>query len=139
MSLFLVRSKKEKEIAQIFLMTNLMELLADWQYLAAQTHSDHGVDLFSGGQKTMSLLMRVYGSDTHLIWVFFPAILNSVNLQKVLDYVNGMPICTITFLTNTILHQCLAPQGTEEMNLRQVYKILRNGNIDILIVCVSFF
>ena len=39
-------------------MTNLVELLADWQYLAAQTLSDHGVDLFSGGPKTMSLLMR---------------------------------------------------------------------------------
>ena len=51
-------SKKEKEIVQIWLMTNLVELLADWQYLAAQTLSDHGVDLFSGGPKTMSLLMR---------------------------------------------------------------------------------
>ena len=58
MSLFLMGSKKEKEIVQIWLMTNLVELLADWQYLAAQTLSDHGVDLFSGGPKTMSLLMR---------------------------------------------------------------------------------
>ena len=29
MSLFLVGPKKEKEIAQVWLMTNLMELLAD--------------------------------------------------------------------------------------------------------------
>ena len=64
--------------------------------------------------------------------------LNSVNLQNVLDYVDGMPICTITFLTTTILHQRLAPQGTEEMNFRQVYKILRNGNIDIWLYVLVF-
>ena len=49
--------------------------------------------------------------------------LNSVNLHLVLDFVDGMPICTITLLTTTFLHQYLAPQGTGIF--RQVYKILR--------------
>ena len=106
MSLFLVGPKKEKEIAQVWLMTNLMELLADWQYLAAQTHSEQGVDLFSGGPETKS----------HLGFFFLPCSILSICIL-VLDFVDaGMPIYAITLLTTTILHQCLAPQGTEEMN-----------------------
>ena len=117
MSLFLVGPKKEKEIAQVWLMTNLMELLADWQYLAAQTHSEQGVDLFSGGPETKSSPMHVnMGQIVTSFGFFFPAMLNSVNLHLVLDFVDGMPIYAITLLTTTILHQCLAPQGTEEMN-----------------------
>ena len=42
--------------------------------------------------------------------------LNSVNLHLFLDFVDGLPICTITLLITTFLHQYLAPQGTEEMN-----------------------
>ena len=87
MSLFLVGPKKEKEIAQVWLMTNLMELLADWQYLAAQTHCEQGVDLFSGGPETKSSPMHVnMGQIVTSFGFFFPAMLNSVNLHFSLGF-----------------------------------------------------
>ena len=118
MSLFLVGPKKEKEIAQVWLMTNLMELLADWQYLAAQTHSEQGVDLFSGGPETKSSPMHVNMGQivTSFGFSFLPCSWILSICILVLEFVDGMPIYAITLLTTTILHQCLAPQGTEEMN-----------------------
>lgn len=116
-----------------------MELLADWQYLAAQTHSEQGVDLFSGGPETKSSPMHVNMGQivTSFGFFFLPCSILSICIL-VLDFVDGMPICAITLLTTTILHQCLAPQGTEEMNFWQVYKILRNGNIDIWLYVLVF-